>query len=103
MINDFDSKHTLELRYKNVTAKILMESFVIIIQSQIKDALLLVESWELPSHKNLIFYCSERQLARQETRVSWIINNILVFHVNFIASSVLYDSFHAWFGLYGLA
>ena len=83
MINDSDSKHTLELRYKNVTAKILMESFVIIIQSQIKDALLLVgfsfenaESWELPSHKNLIFYCPERQLARQETRVSWIINNI---------------------------
>ena len=42
MINDFDSKHTLELRYKNVTAKILMESFVIIIQTHIKDALLLV-------------------------------------------------------------
>ena len=42
MINDSDSKHTLELRYKNVTAKILMESFVIIILSDIKDTLLLV-------------------------------------------------------------
>ena len=41
MINDSDSKHTLELRYKNVTAKILMESFVIITLPGIKDALLL--------------------------------------------------------------
>ena len=105
MINDSDSKHTLELRYKNVTAKILMESFVIIIQSHIKEALLLqcCRLRTMRASVIKIWYCRERQLGRPETRVSWIIINILVFHGNWNASNVVQDSFHAWFALYGLA
>ena len=101
MINDFDSKHTLELRYKNVTAKILMESFVIIIQSQIKAALLTLLLVGFRSRRTrasvikIWYFIGWRAAVGKERDTCWLdYRQYLVFHGNWIASTALHSTTH---------
>ena len=108
MINDFDSKHTLELRYKNVTAKILMEAFVIIILSQIKDAWLLLGfglRTMRASVRKIWYFIGGSGSWEGKRHVLAGLSEIFSISckLNCIHCTVLYHSFHAWFLLYGLA